>query len=309
MNHPLLTLKTLPVACALLLMGASGAFAARSVSLPAYQGQPGTVVAIPVTIDNAEAIATAQIKVNFDPQMLEFVAVRKIGLGQTFELTHAAEDGVVTLILNRETSLASGSGRLAVLEFRVNAGAEAGTVTNLPVAECALCDDSGVKNLNLEQALAPIAGKITVTHGPVDNDGDQIPDQWELAQGLSSIDSNQATDSDSDGLNDFTEYAMGLNPKATEPAHQPKKGTVTVDGVEYLTFEFNRRRNANPHLRYVVEESSDLSNWVPVDTTANLHGSPVVLSEESERVVIRTNIPMNGQNARSRGFVRLRVLP
>jgi len=149
-------------------------------------------------------------------------------------------------------------------------------------------------------------GRITVTLGTVDNNSDNIPDDWEASFGLSTIDPNTG-DSDGDGINDLLEYALGMNPTIATRKGLPTIGTATINGIEKLTLEFNRRRNAA--IDYLVEESSDLSRWQVIDQTTHMVDTPIDLGNGFEEVKVHGDIQMSGPNSQTKGFLRLRVSP
>jgi len=297
--------KTIIVALSL-CMAASASFAQRQLAIPNFVGRPGNIVSIPITLDSASSVAAARIKVNYNPQIVDFVVAKNDGLGAAFELSQSAKDGVITLMLTRSTSLLTGSGRLVVLQFRVNSGAQSGLSSDLALAEYDLSDDSGVKSINLTEPVTASNGRITVTLGTVDNNSDNIPDDWEASFGLSTIDPNTG-DSDGDGINDLLEYALGMNPTIATRKGLPTIGTATINGIEKLTLEFNRRRNAA--IDYLVEESSDLSRWQVIDQTTHMVDTPIDLGNGFEEVKVHGDIQMSGPNSQTKGFLRLRVSP
>ncbi len=89
-------------------------------------------------------------------------------------------------------------------------------------------------------------------------------------------------DSDHDGLNNFGEYAFGLNPSANDSSQAVKTSTLTnpADGKRYLTLSYRRRLDASSSgLTYHVQTSTDLVNWISdgvdvevVNTTPDLDG-------------------------------------
>ncbi len=297
-------LKTGAIACFAMWIGTTENFASRQLGIPSYLGKPGDIVSIPITLNNAAAVASVHLQVNYNPQILEFVGARNDGLGAAFELTYSGTDGVVTVMLNRSTSLVAGSGRLAVLQFRVNAGAQAGLSSDLALAVYELTDDSGVRSTNLAESVTATNGQIAVTLGTVDNNSDKIPDAWEAAYGLSTIDPNTG-DTDGDGVRDLLEYALGMNPTISDLKGLPLAGKAITNGVEHLTIQFHRRIGAA--LDYLVEESGNLTSWNSIDQTTHMIGAPIDLGDGFEQVKIHGDIPLSGAARQPRGFMRLRV--
>ena len=58
----------------------------RSMSLPSYLANPGNILEVPLTLDNAAGLAAIRVQINFDPEVLELQAVTAGPLGEAFEL-------------------------------------------------------------------------------------------------------------------------------------------------------------------------------------------------------------------------------
>ena len=95
---------------------------------------------------------------------------------------------------------------------------------------------------------------------------------WKSAEGVT----DDAADTDGDGLTAFAEYALGTSPSSPDWNHQPVAGTDTfaVAQIEgrYLTVKFRRRLGADD-VSYDIESSSTL------DTTPWSPGAGVLVSE------------------------------
>ena len=282
--------------------------AAKHLELPHYKGRPGQIVPVPITLSSAASLASAKITVNYDPNLLAFVAARNEGLGAAFEMIATAEDGVVTLMFTRSTSMVSGSGILAVIDFQVNATAENGLASDLVIASHELGDETGVRKLELVESVTAQSGSLEVTLNSVDNDRDHIPDDWETGYGLSTVVSNAFTDMDGDGISDFAEYAFGLNPKVPEALlSNGVRRVLHSDGAEYLAVELRRRTDAGTALTYFVEESPSMTGWTAVSIPSNAIGSAVNIGGGMESIIVRGNIPITGAAARPIGFLRVKV--
>ncbi len=115
-----------------------------------------------------------------------------------------------------------------------------------------------------------------------------------------------AADPDGDGLSNLVEYALGSDPKSATNPRRPVAGLTTVGQASYPTITFPMLSAANAAVSYVVEESLDhLATWNPVDTTANLVGTPVDQGDGTALVTIRGTMPMSAGNS----FLRLRITP
>jgi hypothetical protein len=281
--------------------------ASYHLSLPTYQGKPGATVPVPLTLDNAAGLAGITVKINFDPALLSVASVTAGSLGANFTLAQTVENGVATLMFTRSEVLAAGAGRLAVVNFVVNAGAADASLSDLAVAEFSLCDASGVIDLaGGANTLTQTNGKLTVnSFGFVDNNADGIPDGWEAAYGLSLLDNNQLGDADGDGLPNLLEYALGTAPNVAN-ANPQTVGTAVVGGVRFLALTFPKLSGGQTGVSYQVQETANLKDWLAVDLFANTtatqdHGNGV------QTVTVKGNLPLSGSGAVPRAFMRVKV--
>jgi hypothetical protein len=105
--------------------------------------------------------------------------------------------------------------------------------------------------------------------------------------------SGPQADPDAAGLTNLQRYAHNL-PARGLVAQPVSTITVTESGIDYLALRFQRRSDSAP-LTYTVESSTDLTNWIPVQS---------VLSGTPAEVTVRDSLPLGGG---SRRFLRLRV--
>ncbi|MBK8476436.1 MAG: S8 family serine peptidase [Opitutaceae bacterium] len=112
-------------------------------------------------------------------------------------------------------------------------------------------------------------------------------------------------DSDGDGLPDYLEYALGLDPLAANATGVPTAALQInpTDGLSYLTFTY-RRRLVRDNLTYHVETTSDLNSWTEAPRAAEI--SAIANSDGlTETVTFRLQPAIDA--ATQRRFVRLRV--
>ncbi len=290
------------------VLGVAPAQAANyHLSLPAYLGKPGATVPVPITLDNAAGLAGITVKINFDPALLAVSSITAGSLGANFTLDQSVQAGVATLMFTRSEVLAAGAGRLAVVNFVVNAGAADASLSDLAVAEFSLCDATGVIDLaGGANTLTQTNGKLTVnSFGFVDNDADGIEDGWEATYGLSLLDNNQLGDADGDGQPNLLEYGLGTNPNLAN-ANPQAVGTAVVGGVRFLTLSFPKLSGGQTGLSYEVQETANLKNWLAVDVFANTTATQDQ-GNGVQTVTVKGNLPLSGSGAVPRAFMRVKV--
>jgi hypothetical protein len=116
-------------------------------------------------------------------------------------------------------------------------------------------------------------------------------------------------DNDHDGTCNFLEYAFLTDPSRATAAPPPGYETVTIPGAgEFPAISFRQRFDTEAP-QYVVEVSSDLTNWTSnadgPAVTASV-GSPVDNGDGTSTVTVRHVAPVSAA-ARTR-FLRVRVI-
>lgn len=118
--------------------------------------------------------------------------------------------------------------------------------------------------------LAPREGSIgwqTVSLGEsADEDGDGLPDPWELDHAGDLTTLHGWADQDGDGQSDEAEYWAGTDP--TDPDSQLSLWVAPTDGDTGVFW------TSEPTRLYTLFESKDLENWQPVPEAIGLPGDP-----------------------------------
>jgi hypothetical protein len=156
-----------------------------TVRVPNYQANPGTVLRVPLTLDNVAGLALIRLQLNYDPQILTLLQVSAGPLGAQFDFSHEAVGGSVTMDFVRTTPMGSGSGRLAVAEFLLNPGAATNSYSDLAIARFDLGDSTGVRDVAVGQTIRTENGSVRVSlSSQIDNESNGLPDWWELQHNL-----------------------------------------------------------------------------------------------------------------------------
>ncbi len=309
MKRALTTLMRVGVLAAMVMCAVATAQAAtRVVTVPSYQANSGAIIEVPVSLDNAGGLAGIREQINFDQSVLEFLSVEAGPLGEAFEFSYGTGDGFVRLVFTRAEVLPSGSGRLALLRFRVNSGAPQGSYSELAVADVSLSDSTGVVDILQEDTLLITNGKVSVNFDTnIDNERNGLPDWWEKQHGMSVFNANSNADSDHDGLSNNLEYAFGGNPLAPDNQQRGVQlGSAGVDDQTFLEVRFYRR-TADASLTVRLQESQDLVHWNDLNLPLLMLDTPYNMGDGTEFVRARGTIPVSGTGALPQGFLRIQV--
>lgn len=280
----------------------------RTFSMPGYLANPGGTLQVPLTLDNAAGLAAIKVQINFDAKVLELDSVITGPLGQSFEMSQGDGDGFVQLTFFRGDALVRGSGRLAVLKFRANAGAVTELFSELAIADVVLSDSTGVIDLLQKDTLTITSGQVTVSMQPnIDNTGSGLPDWWEQAHSLDSFTTNSMQDTDQDGLPDFLEYAFGGNPRAADAQQRGVQGgRFQSSGTSFLSAGFFRRQG-DQGLVFRVQESDNLRDWYDLPLPLRQIGAPQDMADGTEYVEVQSTLQITGPEAEPKGFMRVLV--
>ena len=138
---------------------------------------------------------------------------------------------------------------------------------------------------------------------------------WATGYGLSGPANDPGADPDGDGVKNMMEYAFGLSPVMADasalPRFQLQSQNVSGQTNTYLTVQFLRQMGAT-NLTYMVESSTNLSNWASVCTIAgtNPPTGPGFVQQigtgYQRQVVARDTVPV--ESAVSARFIRFKLV-
>jgi len=143
----------------------------RKLIIPELTAAPGDTVTVPITIDDAEGVAGADISLTYDSSILTISEVKSTELSGDLSLIPNTETaGQISLSIAGAKGIAEGSGSLIDLIFTVDSKAEAGSETQIKFEDAALFDELGETIPSSVQD-----GKMEIvsacTKGDVNNDG------------------------------------------------------------------------------------------------------------------------------------------
>jgi hypothetical protein len=165
------------------------------------------------------------------------------------------------------------------------------------------------------------AGTADITVVATDLDNQPLPEtfkvsveerlsDWLTVQNFPNpSDATAVADPDSDAAQNIMEFALMTNPQSSNPLPLPLAGSVSVEGVKYLTLAFPVRKFAGSGFVYSVEAGNgSVGSWTAVwnSTQGFTHAQVAGMSDQSDHtdVVIRDTAPITAGGKR---FVRLRV--
>ncbi len=189
------------------------------VQVGEVEGVPGAVVSVPVTLPDASGVASLRAQINYDPVFLEAQGVTNNGAGDPVYVGYTAVQGAFDLFLGTAAALTGGSRTMALMEFRINPGAQPGDYVPLVVADHDLGDEHG-GSVRWKTETSSTDGGVWVVHSAlVDSDNDGLSDYDEqmlngspdYSPGDGDTDINNP-DTDGDGLPDGWEAHNSLNP-------------------------------------------------------------------------------------------------
>jgi glycosidase len=129
----------------------------------------------------------------------------------------------------------------------------------------AMLNQAQTRQVELESTATSFSFGLDLSSGPPspDMDGDNLPDLWENANGLSSGSNagadGAAGDPDGDGITNMGEYLVGLNPQSKDEHLFPKLTILPTAGSSY-TLDFPTLGER----RYKLWYSHDMDSWLQV---------------------------------------------
>lgn len=235
---------------------------AREIYIPDYEANPGGYVDLPVMLDDAGGICMVDFQVNYEASILQLISVTLGPLGRSFsEFSNTEESGVIRVNLANATDLASGSGALIIIRFKLLDGADGSVTADVALASYDYSNSSGVVALSLEEAASATSGKVQTVYSPtIDNFGNQLPDHWEDMHGLDKFSlATAASDSDGDGASALLEYGLNGNPGLADSAdlfalsRKPENPSIMQLSM--------RLRTDDSSLSYYLGASDNLIDW------------------------------------------------
>jgi hypothetical protein len=128
-------------------------------------------------------------------------------------------------------------------------------------------------------------------------------DTWIATQGVPANARGPADDPDQDGLVNFAEYALALNPLVKDSQlARPQAGLVQAGGSTYLAITYRRPKTEPADVRYTVTRSGVVRPWTATNTVMPV-GAPVDRGTHVE-VTVRSADPVT---ARAEGYLRLEI--
>jgi hypothetical protein len=204
--------------------GPAGQTNGYEISIGDYEVVIGEDIQVPLLLDNGEGVADIQVRVNYDKEILSVLSVTNGTLTSTFGVAYQAGAGYVDIVLSSDQALVGGNGEIAVITFRVDWSAEAGSVSELTISEFGLGTQYG-EDLSWSSGLSSEGGVVwAVLSNGLDSDGDGLTDYqehtldgrlsydpWGLSNPYGTDTDVNDADTDDDRMNDGDEKVAGTS--------------------------------------------------------------------------------------------------
>ena len=277
MERNRLVLRVLFATAAWVCASTSIGQAAPSLTLGEHAALPAGDVRVPVTMADATGLAATAFLVNFDAELLALTDVAKGGLGEAFALEYKIEEGRISAALVRDDALASGSGTLVYLKFRVNPGAVAGMTSPLAFADRAASGQYAV-DFSWNQSVSHSNGLVRIVSLTEDSNGDGLPDWWEELYFEGPTEADPSADPDGDRFTNLQEYVAGTDPFDPQSVLRVEWLSTSEEGVR-IGFRTASGR------AYRVEYSDDLQDWSPLASDIQGTGEVVEIIDSAASAV------------------------
>lgn len=154
------------------VMAANASASVPVLSLPQVQGQPGAIVQVPVNLVSEGQIVGMQFDLSFDGQLLQYQSEAKGSLTQDYNLaTNQLNPGKVRVLVTHSANaaIASESGSVVILSFKVSETAQPGQSCPLSLTGVVLSESAGRAIQPFEQSNGAfrVVGTLTLNVPPV----------------------------------------------------------------------------------------------------------------------------------------------
>lgn len=116
---------------------------ATTISLADRHAPPGSVIKVPLNINDGAGIAGAEVVFQYDQTLLEFQDVALTSFTEQFIITFKEKDNQVAVSLAGARGLANAKGILFYLTFRVKRSGIVGTTSEITIVHFNLYNESG----------------------------------------------------------------------------------------------------------------------------------------------------------------------
>lgn len=157
----------------LLLLFISNQLIGSTLSLSERRGPSGSIIKVPLNFKDAEKVAGAELLIQYDPTLLEFIDVSLSTFTQNFIISSDNQGDKIAVTIAGAAGLKQTKGVLFYLNFRIKLSATTGTATELTILSHKLYNESGdVLNAEAEHGLVKVSD-IVVYPNPItpNNDG------------------------------------------------------------------------------------------------------------------------------------------
>ncbi|MBE2260535.1 MAG: tandem-95 repeat protein, partial [Rhodobacteraceae bacterium] len=233
---------------------------------------PGSVITVPVLIDDALGLEAADLRLVYDPAVLEVLAVRKGTLStDATVVSNSATAGVVTVGLALTVALPAGGGSLLDIDFRIKPTAALGA-TALNLTQVSLNEDGLVLTPLPIAGQDPTDGLLTIRSATGNTAPMATDDDYTTAEDtLLSIAAPGilANDSDVDG-----------NPLTASLVDGPAHGTLTLSAAGDFTYTPNADYFGSDSFTYRANDGQLDSNLALVTLTITpVNDAPVAIDD------------------------------